>query len=228
MAVKCVVVYYSATGTTYALARAIEEGATAGGAEVRVRKVRELAPDEAIASNQGWAAHRLETQDVPEATLDDLEWADAIVLGSPTRYGLVAAQLKQFIDTTGPLWGAGKLVNKITSGFTSAATVHGGQESTILALYNVFHHWSAITVSPGYADPIQFAAGNPYGTSFVSQNGTVKPDQTALDGARFQGRRVAEVAGYLVAGRSAGQGATPEQAGANGQVSASAGATANA
>lgn len=224
MATKCVVVYYSATGTTYALARAIEEGAKAAGAEVRVRKVRELAPDEAIASNQGWAAHRLETQDVPEATLDDLEWADAIVLGAPTRYGMVAAQLKQFIDTTGPLWGAGKLVNKITSGFTSAATLHGGQESTILALYNVFHHWSAITVSPGYADPIQFAAGNPYGTSFVSQNGAVKPDQTALDGARFQGRRVAEVATQFLAGRSpagVGQGATPEQAGANAQVNAS-------
>jgi NAD(P)H dehydrogenase (quinone) len=221
MPVKCVVVYYSATGTTYALARAIEEGAKSAGAEVRVRKVRELAPEQAIASNQGWAAHRLETQDVPEATLADLEWADAIVMGAPTRYGMIAAQLKQFIDTTGPLWGAGKLVNKFTSGFTSAATMHGGQESTILALYNVFHHWSSITVSPGYADPIQFATGNPYGTSFVSQNGTVKPDQTVLDGARFQGRRVAEVAAQYLAGRPAegvGHGEAPAEVGADGQA----------
>lgn len=213
MAVKVAVVYYSATGTTYALARAIEEGAKSAGAEVRVRKVRELAPEEAIASNQGWAAHRLQTQDVPEATLADLEWADAIVLGAPTRYGMVAAQLKQFIDTTGPLWGAGKLVNKVTSGFTSAATLHGGHETTITALYNTFHHWSAIIVSPGYADPIQFAAGNPYGATFVSQNGAVKPDETALNAARFQGRRVAEVTGYVTAGRDAGRGAPPEAAG---------------
>ena len=218
MATNVVVVYYSATGTTYALARAIAEGAEGAGAEVRVRKVRELAPDEAIASNQGWAAHRLETQHVEEATLADLEWADAIVLGAPTRYGTPAAQLKQFIDTTGPLWGAGKLVNKITSGFTSAATLHGGQESTILALYNTFYHWSSITVAPGYADPIQFAAGNPYGTSFVSQNGAAKPDDTALAAARFQGKRVAEVATQFLAGRApvgVGQGATPEEAGAN-------------
>jgi len=216
MAVKFVVVYYSATGTTYTLARAVEEGAKAAGAEVRVRKVRELAPDEAIASNQGWAAHRLETQDVPEATLDDLEWANAIVLGTPTRYGLPTAQLKQFIDTTGPLWGAGKLVNKIASSFTSAATTHGGQETTITALNNTFYHWGSIIVAPGYADPIQFAAGNPYGTSFTSQNGTVEPDDTALAAARFQGRRVAEVAAHFAAGRGAArgnQGATPDAVG---------------
>jgi NAD(P)H dehydrogenase (quinone) len=218
MPVKLAVVYYSATGTTYAVARAIEEGARAAGAEVRVRKVRELAPDEAIASNAGWAAHRLETQDVPEAELADLEWADAIVMGTPTRYGLPAAQLKQFLDTTGPLWATGKLVNKITSGFVTVATGHGGHESTLLALYNTFYHWGSITVAPGYADPIQFQAGNPYGTSFTSQNGALKPDETTLNAARFQARRVTEVAAQFVAGRSsaaAGQGASPEAAGAN-------------
>jgi len=222
MPVKLVVVYYSATGTTYALARAIEEGATAAGAEVRLRKVRELAPEEAVASNQGWAAHRLETQDVPEATLDDLEWADAMIFGAPTRYGMPAAQLKQFLDTTGPLWGAGKLVNKIASSFTSAATAHGGHETTLTALNNTFYHYGAIIVAPGYADPIQFAVGNPYGTSFTSQNGTVKPDETTLNGARFQGRRVAEVAAQFVAGRAAaahrngngnGEGRSPDDVG---------------
>lgn len=195
---KVVIIYYSATGTTYKVARAIEEGATQAGAEVRVRKVKELAPEEAIASNEGWSSHRLETQDVPEATLADLEWADAIILGAPTRYGMPAAQLKQFIDTTGPLWGQGKLVNKIASSFTSAATAHGGHESTILSLNNTFYHWGSIIVGPGYADPIQFQSGNPYGTSHTSQNGTVPPDEVALNAARFQGNRVAKITAMFV------------------------------
>ena len=190
---KIAIIYYSATGTTYKLARAIEEGAKQAGAEVRMLRVKELAPEEAITSNEGWSAHRLETQAIPEATLDDLEWADAIILGTPTRYGLPSAQLKQFIDTTGPLWGQGKLVNKIGSSFTSIATTHGGHESTLLAINNVFYSWGCIIVAPGYADPIQFQSGNPYGTSFTSQNGTVAPDEVALSAARFQGKRVAEV-----------------------------------
>jgi NAD(P)H dehydrogenase (quinone) len=141
MAIKVAIIYYSATGTTYQLARAVEQGASEAGAEVRFRKVRELAPDEAIASNQGWAAHRLEAQHVAEATLDDLAWAEAIVFGTPTRYGLPTAQLKQFLDTTGPLWVKGALVNKICSGFTSSGTAHGGQETTIVNLNTTFYHW---------------------------------------------------------------------------------------
>lgn len=199
--VKIVIVYYSATGTTYELAKGVEVGAKEAGAEVRVRKVRELAPEEAIASNEGWSQHRLETQDVPEATLDDLRWADAIILGAPTRYGLPAAQLKQFIDTTGPLWGKGELVNKIVSSFTSAATLHGGHETTITAMNNTFYHWGSIIVSPAYAAASQFQAGNPYGTSFTSNNGELDPDETALTAARFQGQRVVEVAKQFLAGR---------------------------
>ena len=201
MAVKVAVIYYSATGTTYQLARAVEEGAAGAGAGVRLRKVRELAPEEAIASNEGWAAHRLETQAVEEATLDDLRWADAIIFGTPTRYGLPTAQLKQFIDTTGPLWAKGELNNKVASSFTSAATAHGGQETTIVNLNTTFYHWGAIIVGPGYADPVQFESGNPYGVSFVSNNGALKPDEVALAAARFQGRRVAEIAARLVGGR---------------------------
>lgn len=199
--VKVVIIYYSATGTTYKLAKAIEEGAVQAGAEVRLLKVRELAPEEAITSNEGWASHRQETQHVAEATLADLEWADAIIIGTPTRYGLPAAQIKQFIDTTGPLWGAGKLINKIGSSFTSAATTHGGQETTLTALNNTFYHWGSIIVSPGFADPIQFQSGNPYGTSFTSQNGTVDPDEVALNAGRFQGKRVAEVTAMFLAGK---------------------------
>ena len=200
MAAKIALIYYSATGTTYRLARAIEEGANSAGADVRFRKVRELAPDEAIQTNQGWASHRLETQDIPEATLADLEWADAMIFGTPTRFGLPAAQLKQFIDTAGPLWAAGKLSNKIFSSFATIATAHGGHESTLLSLYNVAYHWGCIIVSPGYVDPIQFQAGNPYGASFASQNGKLPPDEVALASARFQGRRVAEVTAQFLAG----------------------------
>jgi NAD(P)H dehydrogenase (quinone) len=199
--VKVAIIYYSATGTTYHLAKGIEEGAKEAGAEVRLCKVKELAPEEAIASNEGWSQHRLETQDVPEATLEDLRWADAVILGAPTRYGLPAAQLKQFIDMTGPLWGKGELVNKIASSFTSAATQHGGHETTITAMNNTFYHWGSIIVSPAYATQTQFASGNPYGTSFTSNNGELDPDETALTAAKFQGKRVVEVTQQFVAGR---------------------------
>lgn len=201
MAVKLAVIYYSATGTTYRLARGIEEGAKEAGAEIRFRKVHELAPEQAINSNKGWAAHRLETQDVEEATLDDLTWADAIIFGTPTRYGLPTAQLKQFIDGTGGLWAKGLLVNKIASSFTSTGTSHGGHESTIISLNNTFYHWGAIIVPLGYADPVQFQVGNPYGVSFTSNNGELKPDEVTMTAARFQGRRVVEVAAQFLAGR---------------------------
>src|SRR5262249_53874082 len=111
MSVNVAVIYYSATGTVFALAKAAATAAEKAGAEVRLRKVRELAPEEAIASNEGWAQHVQATQHVVEATLDDLEWADVVILGTPTRFGLPAAQIKQFLDTTGPLWAQGKLVN---------------------------------------------------------------------------------------------------------------------
>ena len=211
MAVRVAVIYYSATGVTYQLARAVAEGAAGTGADVVLRKVRELAPDEAIASNQGWSDHRRETQAVIEATLQDLEDADAIAFGAPTRYGSAAAQLKQFIDTTGPLWGQGKLVDKIVTAFTSAATAHGGHETTLASLYNTFHHWGSIVVAPGYADPIQFQAGNPYGASFTSANGTLPPDEVSLASARFQGRRLAEVAAQFRAGGAAAAATAFEQ-----------------
>src|SRR6201746_2981448 len=119
---KVAVIYYSATGSVYHRAQAVREGAEKAGAEVRVRKVHELAPQEAIESNEGWSQHALETQDVPEATADDVLWADAVIFGTPTRYGNVTAQLKQFIDTLGPQWAQGQLANKVYSGFVSACT----------------------------------------------------------------------------------------------------------
>ncbi len=201
--VQVAVIYYSATGSVYTLAQAAAEAAEKAGAEVRLRKVHELAPQEAIASNEGWSKHSLETESVAEATLDDLEWADVILLGSPTRYGLPTAQLKQFIDQTGPLWAQGKLVNKVASSFTSAGTSHGGQESTILAINNTFYHWGAIIVGPGYADPIQFQAGNPYGTSHVSANGATPPGETELAAIAFQARRATEIGAAVKRGLAA-------------------------
>jgi NAD(P)H dehydrogenase (quinone) len=193
MSAKVAVIYYSATGNVYRLAQAIEEGAKEAGAEVRFRKVRELAPEEAIKSNQGWHDHYLETQDVPEAELDDLEWADAYIFGTPVRFGNVSAQLKQFIDTAGGLWFQGKLADKVVGGFTSAQNAHGGQESTLLSMYNVFMHWGSIIVPTGYTSDEVFAAGgNPYGTS---SNGTEDgPTEEELAAARYQGRRIAEKA----------------------------------
>ena len=122
-------IYYSATGKVYKLTQAVEDGAKEAGAEVRFRKVHELAPEEAIKSNQGWSDHALMTEDVLEAQLEDLEWADAYIFGTPARFGNVSAQLKQFIDTTGGLWFEGKLADKVVSGFTSAQNAHGGQRS---------------------------------------------------------------------------------------------------
>ncbi|MGC4897410.1 NAD(P)H:quinone oxidoreductase [Micromonospora sp. DT31] len=187
--VKAAVIYYSATGITYQMAQAAVEAAGEAGAEVRLRKVRELAPDEAIRSNSGWQAHRLQTQDVMEAEPDDLDWADVVIMGSPTRYGMVAAQLKQYIDTTGPLWANGKLADKVYTGFTSTATAHGGQEATLLSLYTVFYHWGGVVVTPGYTDPSQFVAGNPYGASHTSNNGEVAPDSSALNATALTAKR---------------------------------------
>jgi NAD(P)H dehydrogenase (quinone) len=200
--VKVSIIYYSATGTIYRLAQAIAEGAEKAGAQVTVTKVRELAPEEAIATNEGWVQHRLETQDVPEATPEDIVGADAVIFGSPTRYGNIAAQLKQFLDTLGPQWSQNLLADKVYSGFTSTSTEHGGQESTILALYNTIHHFGGIVVAPGYTDPVKFADGNPYGTSFVAGQGN-PPDDVALNAARYQGERVVRIAAALKAGLAA-------------------------
>ncbi|MEV0943959.1 MULTISPECIES: NAD(P)H:quinone oxidoreductase [Micromonospora] len=191
--VKVAVIYYSATGITYQMAQAAVEAAGEAGAEVRLRKVRELAPDEAIRSNAGWQAHRLETQDVMEAEIDDLAWADVVIFGSPTRYGMIAAQLKQFIDTTGPLWANGALADKVYSGFTSTATSHGGQESTLLSLFTIFYHWGGVVVTPGYTDPSQFVAGNPYGASHTSNNGEVAPDHVALAATALTAKRAVRI-----------------------------------
>jgi NAD(P)H dehydrogenase (quinone) len=166
--VKLAVIYYSATGTIHAMAERVTQAAEKAGAEVRLRQVAELAPAEAIASNAAWSQHFDRTKDEPKATADDIVWADAVLFGSPTRYGNVTSQLKQFLDTLGPQWSQGLLADKAYAGFTSSMTAHGGQEATLLALYNTIYHFGGIIVPPGYTDPLKFADGNPYGVSHVT------------------------------------------------------------
>jgi len=198
---KVAIIYYSQTGTTYELAKAVEEGAHSAGAEVRLLKVKETAPDEVWQGNENWKKHKDETDHIAEATNDDLEWADAVIFGTPTRYGLPSAQLKNFMDQTGPLWAKGALVNKIGSSFTTTATAHGGQEQTILAINTVFYHYGMIIVSPGYVEASQFESGNPYGASFTSNNGQLDPDEIAITAGKLQGRRVAEVTAQFLKGK---------------------------
>lgn len=194
------VIYYSATGNVHKLAERAAQAAEQAGAEVRLRKVHELAPEEAIASNEGWNQHRLETADLPEATADDIVWADAVLFGTPTRYGNVAAQLKQFLDTLGPQWQAGELANKVYTGFVSTATAHGGQETTLIAMANSFYHFGGIIVPPGYTDPSKFQDGNPYGASNIS-GGSTEPSEQDLTAVAYSATRATTIAAQLKRGR---------------------------
>lgn len=201
MSLNIAVVYYSATGNVHSLAQALAEGAEKEGATVRLRRVAELAPTEAIDSNPAWRAHVEATTDVALATHDDLSWADAYAFGSPTRFGNIASQLKQFIDTSTALWAAGTFADKAVTGFTSASNNHGGNESTLLALYNTMYHWGSIIVPTGYTDSaFSDAGGNPYGTAHPS--GAGRPDDHAVTAAHAQGRRLARIASALAVARA--------------------------
>jgi NAD(P)H dehydrogenase (quinone) len=201
--VKVSIIYYSSTGTIHTLADAAADAAEKAGAEVRVRRAPELAPREAVESNDAWVRNTEDTKHVPEATPADVVDADVVLMGTPTRYGNVAAQLKQFMDSLGPNWQEGELADKVYAGFTSSATAHGGQESTLLALYNSFYHWGGIIVPPGYTDPSKFVDGNPYGVSHVSGQGDQPVDETALTAIGHMTRRAVTVAEQLKAGRAA-------------------------
>ncbi|MZE80439.1 NAD(P)H:quinone oxidoreductase [Streptomyces xinghaiensis] len=202
-AVRLAVIYYSSTGTNTTVAKEIADTAAKAGAEVRLLRVAELAPRAAVDSNPAWAANADATAGIPEAGPDDMVWADAVIFGTPTRYGNVSSQLKQFLDSLGGLWSEGKLADKVYSGFTSSATLHGGQESTLLALYNTIYHFGGVVVAPGYTDPSKFADGNPYGTSHVDAQGESPVDETTLRAARVQAERVVRLTRALKAGAAA-------------------------
>ncbi|WP_261133984.1 NAD(P)H:quinone oxidoreductase [Bacillus sp. Marseille-Q3570] len=195
--VKLAVIFYSMGGTNFQLAKWAEEGAREAGADVKVLKVEELAPESIIERNEAWKATVEATKDVPVATSDDIEWADAILFSVPTRFGNVPSQMKQFLDIQGGLWMNGKTINKVVSAMTSAQNPHGGQEATLLSLYTSMMHWGAIIAAPGYTDPVLFGAGgNPYGTSVtVDQNGKMVDD---VEGAvKHQAKRTVTVAEWV-------------------------------
>jgi NAD(P)H dehydrogenase (quinone) len=181
---KLAIIYYSATGSVDRMAHRVAETAQKSGADVRLLKVAETAPDDAIDANPQWRQHLEDTRETPTATPDDIDWAEVVLFGSPTRFGNMAAQLKEYLDQLGPLWSEGRLADKVYAGFTSTATEHGGQESTLLAIYNSVYHFGGVIVPPGYTAPSKFDDGNPYGVSHTSNNGEIAPAErefTALD-----------------------------------------------
>lgn len=203
---RIAVVYYSSTGNVHRIAQAVADGAADAGAEVRLRRAAELAPAAVIDAQTDWRAHLDATAHIPEASLDDLRWADGYAFGTPTRFGNVAAQLRQFLDTTSGPWQAGELADKPATGFTASYEEHGGQESTLLSLYNTLFHWGAVVVPTGYVDyeVVNRAGGNPYGVSQVQERAEADPEyvKAVLAAARYQGGRLAAFAGTLAAARA--------------------------
>ncbi|MCV3240579.1 NAD(P)H:quinone oxidoreductase type IV [Mesorhizobium sp. ZC-5] len=195
---KVLVLYYSSWGHMEQMANAAAEGARSAGAEVTVKRVPELVP-EAVAK----AAHYKLDQAAPVADPLELENYDAIIVGASTRYGAMAAQLKNFLDQTGPLWAKGALVNKVASVMSSTATQHGGAELAIISTQASLQHHGMIIVPLSYAYQEQMGndvvrGGSPYGmTTTTNGDGSRQPSPQELDGAKFQGKRVAEIAAKL-------------------------------
>ena len=195
---KVLVLYYSSYGHIEQMAQAVAEGAREAGAEADIKRVPELVP-QAVAEKSGFKLD----QAAPIATVDDLPNYDAIVIGTPTRFGNMAAQMKNFLDQTGGIWFQGKLIGKVGSVFTSTATQHGGQESTILATHTVLlHHGMVIAGLPysfqGQTTLAEISGGSPYGaTTIAASDGSRQPSENELAGARFQGRHVATIAAKL-------------------------------
>lgn len=201
--VKVLIVFYSRSGTTAKLAEAVAEGARAEGAEVTLRRVDEFVSEELIASVAGWKESREQLKAKYAApTPAELEEADAVIFGTPTRFGNASAELKSFIDSLGGLWFRGALFGKPGSVFTTTSTPHGGNETTILSLYNPLAHLGFIIVPTGYGDPATFQAGTPYGASAVSGQNSTPPTDLDNEVARFQGKRVTQVARALKAAKS--------------------------
>ncbi len=195
---KVLVLYYSSWGHIEQMANAVAEGAREAGATVTVKRVPELVPEEVARS-----AHYKVDQSAPIATPNELADYDAIIIGTPTRYGNMAAQMKNFLDQTGGLWAKGALVGKVGAAFTSTATQHGGQESTILSTHTVLLHHGMVIVGLPYAFAGQMGldeikGGSPYGASTIAGgDGSRQPSKVELDGARYQGRHVAQIATKL-------------------------------
>ena len=203
--VNVLIAFYSRGGSVEALAKALADGATGAGAEVRLRRARELVGPETMALAPGWSDAAARMNALYEApTLADAEWADAIVLGAPTRFGAAASELRAYVETLGALWVSGKLMNKVGSAFSSTSAPHGGLETTILGLYPAMAHLNLVIVPTGYGHPALFKAGTPYGAGSNSRGmERLLPSEDDLAIARYQGQRVAGVAAALKTLRAA-------------------------
>jgi NAD(P)H dehydrogenase (quinone) len=195
---KVLVLYYSSYGHIEQMAQAVAEGARETGAQVDIRRVPETVPEE-VARKSGYKLD----QKAAIAKVDELPQYDAIIFGTPTRYGNMTGQMKTFLDQTGRLWASGALVGKVASVFSSSATQHGGQESTILTFHPVLLHLGMVIVGLPYSFQGQMGVaevmGNtPYGASTIAGgDGSRQPSKVELEGARFQGKHVAQIAAKL-------------------------------
>ena len=200
---KVLILYYSSYGHIETMAGAVAEGARAGGAEVDVKRVPETAPKDVVE-----AAHFKTDHPYPEASVEELPAYDAIIVGVPTRYGNMSSQMQAFWDRTGPLWAKGALIGKVGGAFTSTASQHGGNETTLISVHKLFMHHGLITVGLPYAyDKLtelgEVIGGTPYGASTIAAgDGSRQPSEIELGGARFQGKHIAEIAGALAKGRA--------------------------
>jgi NAD(P)H dehydrogenase (quinone) len=200
---KVLIVYYSTYGHIHKMAEAIAEGVReVDGAEAVLRRVPEtLSPD--VLEQMGAADAQQAFSQVPVCTVEELADADAVIFGTPTRFGNMCGQMRQFLDATGQLWAQGALVGKVGSVFTSSATQHGGQESTILSFHiSLLHHGFVIVGLPyafqGQMRNDELTGGSPYGASTIAgTSGERMPSENELDGARFQGRHVASIAAKM-------------------------------
>jgi len=200
---KLLVVYYSMYGHIHRLAEAIAEGAReVEGVQIEVRRVPETLPEEVLQKMGAVEAQKAFAQ-VPICTVDELASADAVIFGTPTRFGNMCGQMRQFLDTTGRLWAKGALVGKVGSVFTSSNTQHGGQESTILSFHVTLLHHGMVVVGlpytfPGLMGVEEISGGSPYGASTIAgPNGERMPSENELAAARFQARHVATIAAKL-------------------------------
>lgn len=199
---RILVAFYSRNGSTEAMAKAVAEGAEAAGAEVRMRRVRDIVHRDIISNVPGWTENAARMEALYAApTQDDAVWADGVALGTPTRFGNVSSELKSFIDSLGGAWFQGLLVGKAAGVFTSTSTLHGGNEGTLITMYSFLAHLGYIIVPLGYADPVVFRAGSPYGATTVSGQNNTPPTADDLEVARFQGRRLTQVAKALAAAK---------------------------
>jgi len=200
---KVLVVYYSMYGHIHGMAQAVAEGAgSVDGATVELRRVPETLPDEVLQA-MGAVDAQKQMADVPVCTVDELAAADAVIFGTPTRFGNMCGQMKQFLDATGQLWFNGSLVGKVGSVFTSSNSQHGGQESTILNFHTtLLHHGMVVAGLPysfaGQMTMDEISGGSPYGaTTIAGGDGSRMPSENELAGARFQGQHVATIASKL-------------------------------